>query len=56
MNLARLLNKTARVHATRTALLDAEMTLTWSQWFDRIRRVAGMLADRARARARATDC
>ncbi len=44
MNLARLLNETARVHATRTALLDAEMTLDWSQWFDRMRRVAGMLA------------
>jgi long-chain acyl-CoA synthetase len=44
MNLARLLNETARVHATRTALLDAELTLTWSQWFDRIRRVSAMLA------------
>ncbi|RPH58084.1 MAG: hypothetical protein EHM83_17965, partial [Burkholderiales bacterium] len=44
MNLARLLNETARVHAGRTALLDAETTLTWSQWFDRMRRVAGLLA------------
>lgn len=44
MNLARLLNETARVHATRTALLDAETTLSWSQWFERIRRVSGMLA------------
>lgn len=44
MNLARLLNETARAHAGRTALLDAEVTLTWAQWFDRMRRVAGLLA------------
>lgn len=44
MNLARLLNETARVHATRRALLDVEATLDWSQWFQRIRRVAGTLA------------
>lgn len=44
MNLARLLNETARVHAARIALLDAETTLTWAQWFERMRRVAGLLA------------
>ena len=44
MNLARLLSATARVHAGRTALLDAEFTLTWAQWFERMRRVAGVLA------------
>ncbi|MCO5100462.1 MAG: AMP-binding protein [Burkholderiaceae bacterium] len=43
MNLARLLNETARVHGPRTALLDDECVLTWSQWFDRVRRVSGML-------------
>jgi len=43
MNLARLLNETARVHGRRTALLDDECVLTWSQWFDRMRRVSGML-------------
>lgn len=43
MNLARLLNETARVHGSRTALLDDECVLTWSQWFGRIRRTAGML-------------
>jgi len=44
MNLARLLNETARVHAGRTALFDDEFTLTWAQWFDRMRRAAGLLA------------
>src|SRR5690606_5300012 len=44
MNLARLLHETARVHAERTALLDDELTLTWSQWFDRMRRASGLLA------------
>ena len=44
MNLARLLSATARVHAGRTALLDAEFTLTWALWFERMRRVAGVLA------------
>ena len=44
MNLARLLNETARVHAARTALVDAEFTLSWAQWFDRMRRAAAMLA------------
>lgn len=44
MNLARLLHETARVHAGRTALLDDELTLTWSQWFERMRQVSGLLA------------
>src|SRR5574337_600615 len=43
MNLARLLNETARVHAQRTALLDDEFVLTWSQWLERIRRVSSLL-------------
>jgi long-chain acyl-CoA synthetase len=43
MNLARLLNETARVHAARTALLDDEFAWSWSQWFERMRRVSGML-------------
>src|SRR5574340_1823818 len=44
MNLARLLHETARVHGSRPALLDDECVLTWAQWFDRMRRVAGLLA------------
>lgn len=44
MNLARLLNETAHVHAQRTALLDDEFVLTWSQCLERIRRVSGLLA------------
>src|SRR5574337_1428395 len=44
MNLARLVHEPARVHGSRTALLDDECVLTWAQWFDRMQRVAGLLA------------
>ena len=56
MNLARLLNETARAHAGRTALLDAEVTLTWAPWFDRMCRVAGLLARSAPGRGFASAC
>lgn len=44
MNLARLLGATARTHAAHPALLDEHTVLTWSQWFDRMRRVSAVLA------------